>query len=91
MAFLVTLVCVLVACGRQANSTQPNGSAGQSSETDSQQAMSDTEIINSAVDNFMLLAEVPRPSHHEEMISAFLMGWAEEQGLSPVQDASLNV
>ena len=53
--------------------------------------MSDTEIINSAVDNFMLLAEVPRPSHHEEMISAFLMGWAEEQGLSPVQDVSLNV
>lgn len=71
MAVMAVLLCALVACGRQANTAQPDGSARQSSETDSQQALSDTEIINSAVDNFMLLAEVSRPSHHEEMISAF--------------------
>jgi len=39
----------------------------------------------------MLLAEVPRPSHHEEKISAFLMGWAKEQSFSPARDSSLNV
>ena len=39
----------------------------------------------------MLLAEVPRSSRHEEKIGAFLMSWAEGQGLSPVQDAIGNV
>ena len=41
---------------------------------------SDAEIIDAAVGNFMLLAEVPRPSHHEEKISAFLMDWAKGLG-----------
>ena len=30
---------------------------------------SDEEIINFVIDNFMPLSNVPRPSHHEEMIS----------------------
>ena len=30
------------------------------------------DIINKVVDNFKLLAQVPRPSHHEKKISEFL-------------------
>lgn len=53
--------------------------------------MSNQEIIDIVVDYFMPLAEVPRPSHHEEKIGAFLMNWAEERGFSPEQDAVGNV
>ena len=34
---------------------------------------------------------VPRPSGHEEKISAFFMDWAKEQGFDPIQDEVLNV
>ncbi len=51
----------------------------------------DGEIIDGVMENFLQLAKVPRPSHHEEKISAFLMGWARERGLEPVQDQALNV
>ena len=51
----------------------------------------DDEIIDGVMENFLQLTKVPRPSHHEEMISAFLMDWAREQGLEPVQDQALNV
>ena len=51
----------------------------------------DQEIIDCIVENFMPLTQVPRPSHHEEKISAFLAGWAEQQGFSPVRDAANNL
>ena len=53
--------------------------------------LSDTEIIDIVVDNMMKLAEVPRPSHHEEKISKYLMDWASGQGLDPVCDSVNNV
>lgn len=43
------------------------------------------------IENFVALSQIPRPSHHEEKISAFFMDWAKEQGLNPVQDDVLNV
>ena len=43
------------------------------------------------IENFVALSQVPRPSGHEEKVSAFFMQWAEEQGLKPVQDDVLNV
>ena len=49
------------------------------------------QIIDNVMAEFLQLAKVPRPSHHEEKISAFLMGWAEGLGLQPVQDQALNV
>ena len=55
------------------------------------EVMSDKEIINTFVDNFMLVAKVPRPSHHEEKISNFFMDWAKEQGLNPKKDSLNNV
>lgn len=53
--------------------------------------MSDSKIINSVVDNFMLLTKVPRPSHHEEKISAYLVSWARNKGLNPIKDNFNNV
>jgi dipeptidase D len=49
------------------------------------------EIINKVVDNFKLLAQVPRPSHHEERISEFLAGWAKQQGFKVQRDKHNNI
>ena len=40
---------------------------------------------------FELLTKIPRPSHHEKQISDFLVGWAKDQGFSPVQGEAYNV
>ena len=78
--------------GTQATSSgAASASSLASSAAASSQDMSDAEIVDAVVDNFKLLAEVPRPSHHEEKISAFLMNWAKDQGFEPVQDSVLNV
>ena len=49
------------------------------------------EIINKVVNNFKLLARVPRPSHHEEKISKFLAGWAKQQGFRVKRDKHNNI
>ena len=106
LVFLTLTLCALVACGSQGQGSQSSASQAESStaapsQSSASQAESsaaapsneagDQEIIDAVVDNFMLLTEVPRPSHHEEKIGAFLMSWAKEQGLSPVQDTVGNV
>lgn len=48
-------------------------------------------VATHVIKNFVALSQAPRPSHHEEKISAFFMEWAKEQGLNPVQDDVLNV
>ena len=50
----------------------------------------DQEIINKIVDNMKLLAQVPRPSHHEKLISDFLVKLAEQQGFQAQQDKQNN-
>ncbi len=57
----------------------------------SAQEMTDGEIIDTVVDNFLKVAKVPRPSHHEEKISLFMMDWAAAHGLDPVRDSFNNV
>ncbi len=54
-------------------------------------AAADGEIIGCVVDQFQLLAGVPRPSHHEEKISAFLFDWAKANGFDPVRDGVNNI
>ena len=49
------------------------------------------DIIDCVVENMSLISQVPRPSHHEEKISAFLMDWAKQYGFSLIQDEALNV
>ena len=53
--------------------------------------MTDTEIIDTVIDNFLEVAKIPRPSHHEEKISQFLIDFAKNQGLNPVKDDYNNV
>jgi len=48
-------------------------------------------VATHVIENFVALSEIPRPSHHEEKVSAFFVGWAKELGLEPVQDKVLNV
>ena len=77
LLIMISVICFTTACSKK-KETKVN-------------EMSDSEIINSVVDNFMLLAKVPRPSHHEEKISNYLVKLAKEQGLNPVQDEVYNV
>lgn len=35
---------------------------------------------------FLALAEIPRPSHHEEKVGAYLVEWAKKHGLCVTQD-----
>lgn len=67
------------------------GSGGGAAEPEEAVGTADAEIIECVADNMSLLAAVPRPSHHEEKISEYFVNWAKEQGLSPVQDETLNV
>ena len=62
-----------------------------SNEENNHQDLSDEDIINLVIDNFMPLTKVPRPSHFEEMISQYLMDWASFNGLEPKRDRFNNV
>ncbi len=75
VAIIVSIVCVCVFNNNKAPSS----------------SMSDKEIIDTVVDNFMPLTKVPRPSHHEEKISNWLANWAREQGFETKQDKVYNV
>ena len=46
------------------------------------------EII---INEFLKISGIPRPSHHEEKISAYIAGWAREHGLQAVRDEWKNV
>ena len=84
----VIRVCVLVLIGSMINFTT---ACSKKKDEEQKMEIKDKEIIETVVNNFMLLAKVPRPSHHEEKISNYLMKWAKEQGLNPTQDSVYNV
>ena len=65
------------------------GSCGK--KNNKSEKLSDKDIIDFVVDNFMPLTKVPRPSHHEEMISQYLMDFATYNGLEPKRDKFNNV
>lgn len=54
-------------------------------------AEADSAVLEGILANFELLAAIPRPSHHEEKVSAFLFEWAQEQGFEAVRDDAGNV
>ena len=43
-------------------------------------------VLDIVLKEFLKLAEIPRPSHHEERVSAYLYQWAKEHGLQVVRD-----
>lgn len=71
---------------KQNESEQP-----KATETKQDIPADDAEIIEAFYANFLKLAAIPRPSHHEEKISRFLYDWAVDKGYDAVQDDSLNV
>ena len=44
------------------------------------------EKTNGVLQEFLKIAEIPRPSHHEERIGAYLVDWARANGLAVTQD-----
>lgn len=46
----------------------------------------DRQIVRNFVDAFKLIAAIPRPTKHEQAVSDFLKGWAEERGYSVKQN-----
>ena len=64
---------------------------GVSREKQKKNSMTDTEIIDTVIDNFLEVVKIPRPSHHEEKICQFLIDFAKNKGLNPVRDNYNNV
>ncbi|HIU34686.1 MAG TPA: beta-Ala-His dipeptidase [Candidatus Pullichristensenella excrementigallinarum] len=54
-------------------------------------AATDDDVLEGVLANFEELAAIPRPSHHEEKVGAFLLEWAQAQGFDAWQDAVGNV
>ncbi len=54
-------------------------------------ADADDSVLEGILANFEQLAAIPRPSHHEEEVSAFLYEWAQAQGFDAQQDEVGNV
>ena len=48
--------------------------------------MNQSEMMQIILQEFYRIAEIPRPSHHEEKIGDYLMHWAGSHGLSAVRD-----
>ena len=48
--------------------------------------MAAKSALKTVLQEFVKLAEIPRPSHHEEPIGAYLVNWAGVHGLSVTQD-----
>ena len=46
---------------------------------------------DSIIKDFLLLAAIPRKSHHEEAVSLFLKSWAEGKGLDVCRDEAGNI
>ena len=98
LALLLTaaMLCgLLSACGQSSGeeaAPQEETAAGEeTARTELVSDLEDAEIIDTVVENFMQLAAVPRPSHHEEEISAYLVSWAGKQDCEAVQDEMGNV
>ena len=49
------------------------------------------DVLERVLSEFYPLANIPRKSHHEEKISAYLVSWAEKFSLKSVKDKSNNV
>lgn len=48
--------------------------------------MSKDKALDIVLSEFLELAKVPRPSHHEERVSEYLFQWAKNHGLAVEKD-----
>ena len=94
--WLFTLLCMLITLSLSACSTGSEVETkpvSDSAATADQKKMSaeDEEIFKAFYDEFLKLAAIPRPSHHEEKISQFLYDWAVDKGYEAHKDDAMNV
>lgn len=78
---IAVILCIFVAamftaCGSEKTETGGEGCSA---------------VTENIIATFMELTKVPRPSHHEEKISNYLLGWAQGKGLDAVQDDYYNL
>ena len=45
-----------------------------------------SKIVDKVMEEFLKIAEIPRPSHHEEKIADYLCAWAKEHGIAAERD-----
>ena len=95
---LLSLLFILVSCSTKKtnleNTTETQIESATTSQNDNMNnALSedDKKIIDTVIDNFMPLTQVPRPSHHEEKISEYLYNWAKDAGFNPEKDKVNNI
>ena len=95
---LLSLLFILVSCSTKKtnleNTTETQVETTTTAQSDNMNnALSETdkEIIDTVIDNFMPLTQVPRPSHHEEKISEYLYNWAKDAGFNPEKDKVNNI
>lgn len=50
-----------------------------------------SDITEKILAQFEELTKIPRPSHHEELVSNYLKKWAEDRNLDVVQDETNNI
>jgi len=53
--------------------------------------MAKEQAFDIVLQEFLKIAEIPRPSHHEERIAKYLYGWAQQHGLAVEQDSLGNI
>ena len=95
---LFSLLSLLVSCStkvtnvEKTNETQTESTTtAQSDNMNNALSENDKEIIDTVINNFMPLTQVPRPSHHEEKISEYLFNWAKDAGFNPEKDSVNNI
>ena len=87
---IILALLLVLSIGPSAAYAEPADSSGDDSRN-KKLTEEEVAIADQVIRNFMELTAIPRPTHHEEKISAFFMDWAKAQGLEPVQDEVLNV
>ena len=87
---IILALLLVLSTGLSAAYAEPADSSGDDS-GNKKLTEEEAAIADQVIRNFMELTAIPRPTHHEERISAFFMDWAKAQGLAPVQDEVLNV
>ncbi len=77
--FLLILALIAVLC------------SGCGESVPSASVFTDDMITEMVLEQFAELAKIPRPSHHEERISDYMLAWAQERGFEAARDSSNNV
>ena len=93
LMLMAAIMFTIAACSADGNDKSDSTAAADSTAVSDNNTLSeeDERIFDAFYSNFLKLAAVPRPSHHEEKISKFLYDWAVDKGYEPHQDDAMNI